>query len=345
MTLSLSTGLFIAGAYLFFLFFVAWLTDTGRVPRAITQHPLVYILSMGVYASVWAIYGSIGFAQQHGFNFLSYFFGISGVFLLAPALLIPLLRLTTTHQLSSLADVFAFRYRSPAAGAFTALLMLACTLPLLAMQIQAIADSLQLLTQAPNSKNLAFWFCALIALFTVLFGTRSYATRDKHEGLVMAIAAESILKLLCFSLLTYLSVRGVFGSFAGLQEWLSNNPEHIQHLYTPLEGSAWHPLILAFFVAALLMPHMFHMAFTENMNPKAVRTATWGVPLFMFIISLCIPFILFAGKANGVEANSDQFLIIVGMQHGYLGTLLAYLSGLAAASGILIVATIALSSM
>lgn len=345
MTFSLTSVLAVAGGYLLFLFLIAWLTDTGRIPRSIVRHPAVYILSMGVYASSWAIYGSIGYAQQHGFNFLSYFLGISGVFFLAPALLVPLLRLTTTHQLSSLADVFAFRYRSPVAGAATALLMLISTLPILAMQIKAIADSLQLLTGGASAANLALWFCLLIALFTILFGTRHSAVRDKHEGLVMAIAAESVLKLICFGALAYLSVRGVFGGFAGLQEWLHNNPEQITHLYQPLEDGAWHSLILAFFIATLLMPHMFHMAFTENINPNALHTATWGVPLFMFFIALCIPFVLFAGNAAQVNATGGQFFLAVGAQQGPMAAILAYLAGLAAASGVLIVATIALSSM
>lgn len=345
MTFSLATVLVVASGYLLFLFLIAWLTNTGRIPSAIVRHPAVYILSMGVYASAWALYGSIGYAQQHGFNFLSYFLGISGVFFLAPALLVPLLRLTTTHQLSSLADVFAFRYRSPTAGAATALLMLIGTLPLLAMQIKAIADSLQLLTGASSTANLALWFCCLIALFTILFGARHSAVRDKHEGLVMAIAAESVLKLVCFALLTYLSVHGVFGGLDGLQEWLTNNPEQIQQLYQPLESGAWHPVILAFFIATLLMPHMFHMAFTENINPRALQAATWGVPLFMFLIALCIPFLLFAGNAAGVGTTGGQFFLAVGAQQGASGAIFAYLAGLAAASGMLIVATIALSSM
>src|SRR5699024_12399634 len=123
--------------YLFLLLVVASLANSCIIPVKVRRHPLVYTLSMVVYASAWAIYGSLVYAQQYGYGFLSYYLGISWVFILAPLLLSPLLRLTSTHQLSSLADVFSFRYRSPLAGSITALLMLASMLPFLALQIQA----------------------------------------------------------------------------------------------------------------------------------------------------------------------------------------------------------------
>lgn len=345
MTFSFLSVLLIACAYLLVLFVVAWLADIGVIPAKIRRHPLVYTLSMGVYASAWAIYGSLAYAQQYGYGFLSYYLGISGVFFLAPLLLGPLLRLTSTHQLSSLADVFSFRYRSPLAGSITALLMLASMLPLLALQIQAVAQSLRLLTLESDPEKLAFWFCVLITLFAILFGARHISLREKHEGLVLAIAAESLFKLIAFGALAILGVKQVFGDFGTLQQWLASHPEQVTHLYAPLVDGAWHSMILAFFIAAILMPHTFHMAFTENMNPKAIKTASWGVPLLMLLLALCVPLILFAGNAAGVQVEADYYPLAVGALHSPQGAFLAYTAGLAGASGMLIVATLALSSM
>ena len=95
MVYSVSDLILIACGYLFFLFMVAWITERGWLPARWVRHPAVYVFSLGVYASAWAVYGSVGYAYQYGYNFLSYFLGISGVFLLAPILLAPILRLTT----------------------------------------------------------------------------------------------------------------------------------------------------------------------------------------------------------------------------------------------------------
>ena len=103
--------------YLAFFFLVAYITELGYLPSRIVRHPATYVLSLGVFASAWAIYGSVGYAYNHGYNFLAYYLGMSGAYMLAPVLLAPMMRLARTYQLASLADLFAFRYRSPVVGA------------------------------------------------------------------------------------------------------------------------------------------------------------------------------------------------------------------------------------
>ncbi|KAF0808734.1 sensory box histidine kinase [Alcanivorax sp. S71-1-4] len=345
MAYSFSQVFLIALGYLLFLFMVAWITDRGWLPTRLVRHPAVYVFSLGVYASAWAIYGSIGYAHQYGYNFLAYFLGISGVFMLAPILLAPILRLTTTHQLGSLADLFAFRYRSRLVGGMTALMMLIGMLPLLSLQIKAVAESIQLLTGEDDPGGLAFWFCLLITLFAILFGARHATAREKHEGLVVAIATESLIKVVALVTLTLLGLFGVFGGPGGLSEWLQQHPEALTNLYHPLQDGTWHSMILAFFVSAVVMPHMFYMAFTENLNPRALMTASWGLPLLLLVMALCIPVILWAAAAAEVVALPDYYAIAVGSLSGRHGALLAYVAGLAGASGMLIVATLALSSM
>jgi Na+/proline symporter len=127
---NLSQLVFISAGYLFLLFGVAWISERGLIPRWIIRHPLTYTLSLGVYASAWAFYGTVGLAYQYGYGFLAIYLGISGAFLLAPVLLYPILRITRTYQLSSLADLFAFRFRSTWAGTLTTLFMLIGVLPM-----------------------------------------------------------------------------------------------------------------------------------------------------------------------------------------------------------------------
>ncbi|WP_349572783.1 ATP-binding protein [Azotobacter salinestris] len=346
MSFSLSELLLISAAYLLTLFGVAWLSEQGLIPQRLIRHPLVYTLSLGVYASAWAFYGAVGMAYQYGYGFLACYLGVSGAFMLAPVLLYPILRLTRTYQLSSLADLFAFRFRSTWAGALTTLFMLVSVLPLLALQIQAVTDSVGILTQQPVKARVALGFCALIILFTILFGSRHIATRDKHQGLVCAIAFESLVKLVALGGIGIYTLYRVFDGPQGLEQWLLHQREVLGTLHTPLQEGPWRTLLLLFFASAIVMPHMYHMAFTENLNPRGLASASWGLPLFLLLMSLAVPLILWAGMRLEVATGPEYFTLGVGLalENAPL-TLLAYVGGLSASSGLIIVLTLALSGM
>ena len=188
MTFSLGQLAFIILGYLGSLFLAAYAMERGWLPRSWVRHPVVYIFSLGVYASAWAFYGSVGLAHQYGYGFLAYYLGISGAFVMSPILLRPILQITRIYQLSSLADLLAFRYRSPGAGMMVSLFMLAVVVPMLTLQITAIADTLYLLNHDWPVSTLAFAYCLVMILFAILFGARHVSPREKHEGLVFAIA-------------------------------------------------------------------------------------------------------------------------------------------------------------
>ncbi len=346
MSFELSLLILLSVLYLVLLFSVAWATERGLLPRSLVRHPAIYTLSIGVYASAWAFYGTVGLAYQYGYGFLTYYLGVCGAFLLAPVLLNPILRITRTYQLSSLADLFAFRFRSTWAGTLTTLFMLLSMLPLLALQIQAVTDSVQILTLEPGQHPVAFGFCLLIVLFAILFGARHISAREKHEGLVFAIAFESVVKLLCLSAVGLYALFVVFEGPAGLELWLSHNQEALKTLHSPLQEGPWRTLLLVFFAAAIVMPHMYHMAFTENLNPRALSTASWGLPLFLLLMSLAVPPILWAGLYLNVPTNAEYFTLALGVSSGanWL-TLVAFIGGISAASGLIIVVTLALSGM
>ncbi|WP_172151755.1 sensor histidine kinase [Pseudomonas tumuqii] len=343
---SLSQLILISAAYLLVLFGVAWASEHGLIPRAIIRHPLTYTLSLGVYASAWAFYGTVGLAYQYGYGFLASYLGVSGAFLLAPVLLYPILRITRTYQLSSLADLFAFRFRSTWAGALTTVFMLIGVLPLLALQFQAVADSIGILTREPVKERVALAYCGLIILFTILFGARHIATREKHEGLVFAIAFESVVKLTAVGIIGIYALYGVFDGPQDLEHWLVQNQAALASLHTPLQEGPWRTLLLVFFASAIVMPHMYHMTFTENLNPRAMVSASWGLPLFLLLMSLAVPLILWAGLKLGVTTNPEYFTLGLGIAvNSQTLALIAYVGGLSASSGLIIVTTLALSGM
>lgn len=346
MNFELSTLFFLGVGYLGSLFGIAYLTDRGYIPPGLVRHPLVYALSLGVFASVWSYYATTGNAFRDGFGYLAPFIGISLAFLLSPILLKPILNLTRTYQLSSLADLFAFRYRSPWAGTITTVVMLIGVMPLLSLQIQAVANTVGILAPDASQPMLAATFCVLITLFAILFGTGRGSGRERHEGLVMAIAFESLVKLLCLGSVGLFAIHAGFGGLAGIDQWLQGQPELLRRLKEPATPGSFQVIGLLFFTASVATPHMFYMIFNENNGPKALNVASWAAPLYFLLLSLPVMPILLAGLRAGSAFPMEYYPVTLGMEYGSeFITLIGFLGGLSAASGLIIVITLALSTM
>ncbi len=346
MTIELWQLFLVAVGYLLLLFLIAYAADNGKLPRRWARHPLTYVLSLGVYATSWSFYGSVGFAASQGYNFLTIYLGVTLAFMLTPVLLQPILRLTREHQLSSLADLFAFRYQSQLAGVLVTLFMLAGTLPYIALQVRAVTESIQVLTHEAAPGLVALGFCITVTLFAVLFGARHISAREKHEGLVLAIAFESLVKLLALLAVGLFALFGVFGGLGGMEQWLGEHPEALQTLYQPVREGSWGTLLLLAFSAAFLLPRQFHMTFTENLNERALGTASWGFPLFLLLLNLAIPPILWAGTHLSVETSPDFYVLGITLAHdSSLLPIITFVGGLSAASAMIIVTTLALASM
>lgn len=355
MTFSADLIIGLGACYLVLLFLIAWLTEAGVshgwLPRSVIEHPAVQVLAMGVFACSWAYYGAIDLANEYGYGALAYYMGIGGLFIFAPMLLSPLFRLVRLYQLGSLADLLVFRYRGRRVGALITLCMLLSVLPLMALQIQAVADTVQILTHKPvqgdpdsvkSDSGVALIFCIGLAIFSALFG----ASREQHRGLVSALAVESVIKLVVLSVIGLFAVYGVFGGLPQLQWWLVLHPENQEVLHSPIRDTSSHTLLLLFFATAIAMPHIFHMALRENTRLSTLRYASWGIPLYLLIISLPIYPILWAGFETGTLLPPEYFTLGVPLAMGNAPlTLLAYIGGLSAATGAMIVITLSLSTM
>ncbi len=338
---------FVVCGYLGILFLIAYAAEQRWLPNAVTKHPIVYTLSIGVYATSWSYYGSVGFAQQQGFAFLPIYLGVTLAFALTPVLLIPILKVTRDHQLTSLADLFAFRYRSELAGVLVTLFMLVGTLPYIALQIRAVTDSIAILTQQASPKFLGLGFCLVLVIFSILFGARHVTTREKHRGLVVAVAFESAIKLFALLTIGLAALLGTWGGYSEFNQWLNQNPEVLNSLYENTQQSAWATLVLLAFCAAFLLPRQFHMIFTENIEPRTLHSAAWMFPLFLLLLNLPIPIILFAGEYQNLDVSADYYALGVAMHlsGNQVLPIIVFLGGISAASAMVIVTTLALSSM
>ena len=332
--------------YLVILFAIAWVTEKGTLLRHWVRHPLIYTLSLGVYAGIWAVYAAVGVAADSGYGFLAYYLGISGAFLLAPVLLNPVLRIGRAYQLTSLADLFAYRYRSQWAGTLVTLCSGGAILALLSMQIQAVTTSASILAPDTSPQAISVMFSITVVLFAMLFGARRDQKSDNHQGLVLAIAFDSLVKLVAMLVLGGVILFGVFGGMGGLEGWLLSNSSPATTMTLSVDDGSWRALMLMSFAGALVLPHMYHMTFSENPSPKALAKASWGLPLYLLLLGLPVPLILWGGQALAVTTGPSFYAIGVAQSLGSPGlTLLMYIAGLSAASGLMIVSTLALAGM
>jgi len=336
----------ISVSYLGLLFVIANAAEKKWLPQKLISHPLVYTLSIGVYATSWSYYGSVGLADREGYTFLAVYLGVTLAFLSTPILLRPILRLIKEYQLSSLADLFSFRYHSPLAGILVTLFMLTGTLPYIALQIQAVTDSLRVITGDTETAYLSLGFCLTIALFAILFGARHITPREKHEGLVVAIAFESLVKLVALLTVGLFAVFGSFNGITGFVSWIENNPQVIEPLMKPINEGPWAMMLFLSFSAAFLLPRQFHMIFVENIKTSNLSYASWAFPLFLLLLNISIPPILWAGQTLDLSYGPDLYVLGVSMQtQSVVLPIFIFIGGISAASAMIIVTTIALASM
>ena len=344
--LSLSQLLIIGVIYVIFIFGIAFFAEKEIIPRRIAHHPAIYVLSFGVYASIWSFFGSFDLIHQSGLVYLASFLGATAAFILAPVVLIPIFNITNRHQLSSLADLFAFRFRSGTVGTLTSLLLLFASLPLLSMQIQAVSDSVGILYSPSSDSTIAIIFCSSIALFAIIFGAKKPSLRARNSGLVTAIAAGAILKLIVivgFALYVYFEVLGgpVYSSL-----WIEEAAYASQLLERKPETDSWRTLLLAFFTSVIVMPHMFHLLFNENRSKDNLHMASWGMPLYLFIIAAAIPIITWAGIKLAIPGapSFTMFYISRALDSQWLAVA-TFVGTLAATSGVMVVSVLSIASM
>lgn len=346
--MTLETSLLYVAIFLWLatLFLVAFLAERSRVLERWVQHPLVHALSLGVYATSWSYYGSVGFAARQGYQFLGIYVGATLACLSIPMVWLPLFRLTREHQLRSVADLLAFRFQSRAAGGFVTLFLWMGIIPYIALQIRAVVQSMNLLTPQESNPAPGLGFVLLVVLFLWAFATRTSSTHETNRGLVFAVAFESVIKLAVLLGIAAYAVWGRFGGVEALGQWLNAHPEATERLFEPLQDGQWNALVLLGFSAAFLLPRQFHMAFHEASGPEALKTTAWAFPLFLLLLNVAIPPILWAGQAFlPASASPDQYVLLITTDGGTLLPLVAFLGGVSAASAMLLVTPVALSNM
>ncbi len=344
--------------YLALLFGVAYAAERRSAARkSLVSNPYVYALSMAVYCTAWTYYGSVGRAATHGLEFVSIYLGPT---LLAPLwwlVLRKIIRVCRQQRLTSIADFISARYgKSAALGALVTGVCVLGIVPYIALQIKAIAASFVTITgsgagESGPAATTALYTTGALAVFTILFGVRSVEATERHEGIVLAVAVESVLKLVAFLALGLFVTFGLFKGFGDVFDQAAAVPA-LRQLFT-LRGSGtssaeWFTLLLLSMSAVLLLPRQFQVAVVENVDENHLRKAMWLFPLYLIIINIFVLPIAFGGVLRlGVRPiDADTFVLALPLAAGHSGlALFTYLGGVSAASSMIIVETIALSVM
>ncbi|MCC5937795.1 MAG: histidine kinase [Lunatimonas sp.] len=344
--------------YLALLFAIAYLTD-NRSKRgwAVSNNPYVYTLTLAVYCSAWTYYGSVGNAAEKGISYLAVYIG--------PTLCAPLwwlvmrkiIRISKLKQFATLADFVSARYgKDVFVGGLVTVICLFGIMPYLALQIKAITQSFDILINRgstagqtlPIYLDTAFYLALGLAAFTTFFGTRHIEATARREGLVMAVAFESVFKLIAF-----LAV-GVFVSFVAFDGFADiferGAASGLDHLYRfdDTGVSDWFWIGLLSMVAILFLPRQFHMAVIENTDEKHLLKAMWLFPAYLLLINLFVLPVAVGGRTlfpmDGTDADTYVLAFPLAFEQPWLA-MLVYLGGFSAATSMIIVAVISLSTM
>ncbi|GAW95670.1 MULTISPECIES: hybrid sensor histidine kinase/response regulator [Colwellia] len=345
--LSLDTWLItlLSIAYLALLFMVAhW--GQKQSPENWSCKPWVYSLSLGVSCSSWAFYGTVGQAATTGAWLAPIYIGSILCLVLAWPMLHKILLIVKQQNLTSIADFIAFRYdRSPKVAALVTIVALIGIIPYIALQLRAISTSFDLLTGTYQSGiSTAFVVTIVLIFFSILFGTRQIAANKQNQGLVLAIAFSSIIKLFA---LTAVGVFATFFIFDGFSDLLTQGKN-----ISSITGTNSAYLAIAHAVLGaitiFILPQQFHMMMIENHHQQELKTARWLFPLYLLLINVFILPIAIAGQLTfpGGSVDADTYVLTIPLfyQQAWLG-ITVYIGGLAAATSMVIVAAIVLSTM
>jgi len=361
-----TTIILISIAYLGVLFAIAYFAD-GRADagRSVIASPYVYSLSLAVYATAWTFYGSVGRAASDGVGFLPIYIGPTLMIALWWVVLRKILRISKQNRITSLADFIASRYgKSALLGGLVTVIAVIGILPYISLQLKAVSNSFSILVQYPEiimpskagassiREDAALWMALLLAAFTIAFGTRHLDAAEHHQGMVAAIAFESLVKLLAFLAVGVFVTFGMYDGFGDLFARANSQPE-LRAMMTPLEGVAggysnWAWLTVLSMMAIMFLPRQFQVAVVENVDEKHLSKAIWLFPLYMLAINIFVLPIAFGGLLRFPDGSvdADTFVLTLPMAEKHeLLALLVFIGGLSAATGMIIVETIALSTM
>jgi Na+/proline symporter/nitrogen-specific signal transduction histidine kinase len=349
--------------YLLLLFAVASFGDWRAAQgRSIIANPWTYALSLAVYCTAWTYFGSVGRAASGGIWFLPIYLGPTLAMILGWLVIRKMIRIAKTYRITSIADFIGSRYgKSPLLAGLVTLIAVVGIVPYIALQLKAVSAGYGLLTaaslheppaQAHWAQDSTFYMALALAGFTMVFGARHLDSAERHEGLVAAIAFESVVKLIAFLAVGLFVVYGLFNGLTDIFARAHAMPELARLLRLEQGGSfawtQWFAMTLLSMFSVIFLPRQFQVMVVENVRESHLRRAVWVFPLYLlainlFVLPIALGGLLYFGPG---QMNADNFVLSLPLAAGQPAlALVAFIGGLSAATGMVIVETIAVSTM
>jgi Na+/proline symporter len=350
----------IALGYIGLLFVVASYGDRLReLGRGGTLRVLIYPLCLAIYCTSWTFFGSVGLASRQGFDFLTIYVGPILMIGLCYPLILRIVRLAKGQNITSIADFIAARYgKRQAVAATVALIAIIGTIPYIALQLKAVSASVGTIFAHVTGGgetlgtsvigDVSLLVAIAMAVFAVLFGTRHIDATEHQDGLMLAIATESLVKLAAFLAVGIFVMYWMFDGPAALFSQAMSRPDTAAVLTRQPVFSTLFTMTMLSFVAIVLLPRQFHVTVVENHQESEVRRAAWLFPLYLVLINLFVVPIALAGMLTFQpgKVDSDMFVLALPLSvDSHFFTIAAFVGGLSAATAMVIVESVALAIM
>jgi len=352
-------------AYLGLLFAIAYYGDKrADAGRSIIANPYIFALSLAVYCTSWTFYGSVGRAATSGIGFLPIYLGPTLMAALWWYVMLKIIRISKQNRITSIADFIASRYgKSQMLGGLVTIIAVVGIIPYIALQLKAISNTFSIILHVPEIAMVGkespplflgdntFYIAMLLAAFTILFGTRHLDATERHEGLVAAVAFESLVKLLAFCAVGLFVTFWLYDGFGDIFSRAAQVPE-LGALLT-FGGAAgsyttWASLTFLSMAAIMFLPRQWQVTVVENVDERHLTKAIWLFPLYLLAINVFVLPIALGGlmhfPSGTVDADTFVLTLPIAENAPWLA-LFAFIGGLSAATGMVIVETIALSTM
>jgi Na+/proline symporter/signal transduction histidine kinase len=352
-------------AYLGVLFAIAYFGDKrADGGRSVIANPTIYALSLAVYCTTWTFYGSVGRAASTGIGFLPIYLGPTLMAGLWWFVMLKIIRISKANRITSIADFVSSRYgKSQLLGGLVTVIAVVGIIPYISLQLKAVSNSFTILLHYPEIvmpakagaqpllQDSALYIAMILAAFTILFGTRHLDATERHEGMVAAIAFESLVKLLAFLAVGIFVTFGIYNGFGDIFDRAELVPK-LKALMTVADSGAsygsWWSLTFLSMLSIMFLPRQFQIAVVENVNERHLARAIWLFPLYLLLINIFVLPIAVGGMLHFPDGSvdADTFVLTLPMAEQQEAlALFVFIGGLSAATGMVIVETIALSTM
>lgn len=331
-------------------------------PRS-PRRPFIYALSLAVYCTSWTFFGSVGLAAGTGYDFLTIYIGAGFMVGVGYPLIQRIVSISKSQNITTIADFIAARYgKNTFLAALVTVIAVIGIVPYISLQLKAIAGSIKTILASANEQviisapgletthviDLALPVALTLALFAILFGTRHIDATEHQDGLVLAIATESVVKLLAFLFVGGFVTFWMFDGPEALYTQAMTSPEIAKLFEHDHDVGKWLVMSFLSLVCIILLPRQFHMSVVENNSLSDIRQAAWLFPLYLVAINIFVIPIAVAGLLTfpAGTVNADMFVLALPMAaDAKIVTLIAFVGGLSAATAMVIVASVALAIM